>query len=431
MKFSTETTSKIEQLIEAEIIEKLNNQEIEGIEIEATIRGLLKRVGQDSYGKILERIDEKTQGKRETCECGGVGKRVSKRKAKVISIFGRVEYQRSYYKCEKCGKYWSALDKKQQLRPGRATPMMSSMLGLAGITVAFEEGRRHIKQYLGVEISANTIRQETYEIGKQKAKTEKERIERSQDTQYLQERERRPQKKKRIYGSIDGAYAPLIGEWHEVKTLCWYEAGQKDDKGAYRTKNKHYHSSLEKVEAFSEFVWGTAVHHRVDQAEELVFVNDGAQWIWKLVQANFPQAIQIVDWYHANQYLHAVAEDLVLPDEDKLLWFEEMQSLLWDGNVEEVIHECRLCQTNSPDSKKSLISYYTNNMHRMRYADFRDKGYLIGSGTVESACKQIVAMRLKRSGARWKLEGASLMAKARAAWLSNDWCDFAQLSLAG
>lgn len=59
----------------------------------------------------------------------------------------------------------------------------------------------------------------------------------------------------------------------------------------------------------------------------------------------------------------------------------------------------------------------------MKYDEFREEGYMIGSGTIESACKQIVSHRLRCSGAQWKVEGARLTAKARAAWLSNnsDW----------
>ena len=59
----------------------------------------------------------------------------------------------------------------------------------------------------------------------------------------------------------------------------------------------------------------------------------------------------------------------------------------------------------------------------MRYDEFREKGYMIGSGTIESACKQIVSHRLRCSGAQWKVEGTRLTAKARATWLSNndDW----------
>lgn len=57
----------------------------------------------------------------------------------------------------------------------------------------------------------------------------------------------------------------------------------------------------------------------------------------------------------------------------------------------------------------------------MRYNRFRAQGYLIGSGTIESGCKQIVTQRLKRSGAQWTVDGAVQTAKARTVWLSGDW----------
>ena len=65
--------------------------------------------------------------------------------------------------------------------------------------------------------------------------------------------------------------------------------------------------------------------------------------------------------------------------------------------------------------------YFVNNADRMDYARFRAAGYAIGSGTVESACKQIVTQRLKKPGAQWLVDGAVRTAKARAAWLSNEW----------
>ena len=71
-----------------------------------------------------------------------------------------------------------------------------------------------------------------------------------------------------------------------------------------------------------------------------------------------------------------------------------------------------------------MITYYTHNEKRMDYAHFRQQGYLIGSGTIESACKQIAAARLKCSGARWTLAGVIATAKARAAWLSKTWDSF-------
>jgi hypothetical protein len=70
---------------------------------------------------------------------------------------------------------------------------------------------------------------------------------------------------------------------------------------------------------------------------------------------------------------------------------------------------------------QAIVGLHGDNIERMRYAQFRAAGYLIGSGVIESGCKQIVTQRLKLPGAQWHLAGAILTAKARAAWLSGNW----------
>jgi hypothetical protein len=70
---------------------------------------------------------------------------------------------------------------------------------------------------------------------------------------------------------------------------------------------------------------------------------------------------------------------------------------------------------------KQSLAYYGNNIERMRYAQFRTSGFIIGSGSIESGCKKIVTQRLKLPGAQWNLDGAILTAKARAAWMSGNW----------
>jgi hypothetical protein len=429
MKFNTETIQKIEQLIVADLAEQIETKEIKAGELEQALRNSLQEIGRSSYGEMLSLLDQHQHGVEVDCECGEPGKRVSQREVRVLSVFGWSTYRRSYYQCE-CGSRWFALDKEQGLRAGQATDLMSSLLGLAGITVSFEEASRQIEQYLQVEVCANTIRQETQRIGEKQAMKEQTWIEQSQDLDYLQERERQPKGPKRMYGSIDGAYVPLEEEWKEAKTVSWYQVGPRYGQKELHAHEIAYYTSLEPVETFGSLLWGTSVHHQADRAEELIFVCDGAAWIWKLVTHYFPNAVQIVDWYHASQYLHAVAEALSLSQAEMDNWLNEMKTLLWEGQVELIIKACRTLENQIGHPAERLISYYTNNLDRMQYAHFRAKGYFIGSGTVESACKQIVSMRLKRSGARWTLQGASLTAKARTAWLSNSWHSVTQLPLA-
>ena len=430
MKFSTETIKKIEKLMVADFARQIESEEVKAGDLEQAIRASLQEIGKTSYGEMLSLMDEHNHRVAADCECGGQGKRVSKREAQVLSVFGWAGYRRSYYQCMSCGRRWVALDENQGLRAGQATEMMGSLLGLAGITVSFEEAHRQIEQYLLVDVSANTIRQETQRIGEKQAEREQKWITQSQDLAYLQELERQPKGPKRLYGSIDGAFVPLEAEWKEAKTVCWYQVGSRYGSSELHAQEIAYYTSLKPAETFGELLWGTGIQHQADKADELIFVCDGAIWIWNLVKQYFPHAVQIVDWYHACQYIHAVAEALSLSQVEKDNWITEMKSLLWNGEAEDILQECRthLKQVGHPAER--LISYYTNNLERLRYADFRAKNYFIGSGTVESGCKQIVAMRLKRSGARWTYLGATLTAKARTAWLSGSWLNLTRLPLA-
>lgn len=431
MKFSTQTLRAIQSLLAVEFRQQMEKDEsITPDEIEQALRNGLQEIGQASYGEMLSLFDEHHYQKEERCECQRIGKRVSCREAQLLSVFGRVKYRRSYYHCKACGRRWIPLDESYGLRPGQATRMMTGLLGLAGVSVAFEEARQQIQRYLQVEVSANTIRQATQGIGARQAQQEQTWIAHSQDLAYLQQREQVQKRPERLYGSIDGAFVPIDKEWKEAKLVSWYQMGQRYGQAEWHAQEIRYYPSLAEAASFGELLWATAVRHQADQARELIFVCDGAAWIWKLVEHLFPDAVQIVDWYHACQYLYPIAEILFETQAQQNDWITEMKALLWEGEVERVITACQAVLATVGAPAQKLITYYQHNLERMRYADFRKANYFMGSGTVESGCKQVVSMRLKRSGACWSPFGASATAKARAAWLNGSWDSLLLLPLA-
>ena len=97
--------------------------------------------------------------------------------------------------------------------------------------------------------------------------------------------------------------------------------------------------------------------------------------------------------------------------------------MLWKGKASEVIDECDYFSKDSSTSEEAhaAVTYYTNNQERINYEQFRDEGYFIGSGTIESGAKRLGELRLKEAGARWTRDGAVQTAKARAAWFSEQW----------
>jgi hypothetical protein len=219
------------------------------------------------------------------------------------------------------------------------------------------------------------------------------------------------------------------GCWFEVETIPQdrvphYRQAKVGECGALPVKNITYYCDLEKVGPFGKLMWATGCQRSADLAPEIVFVADGTTWIWNLVSLYYPHAVQIIDWYHAESYLEPIAKALPGTDHKAFhQWLDETRTLLWEGAVQKVIAACSklVDHPQAGAAAQKALTYYSNNQHRMDYARFREMGYMIGSSTVESACKQIVTQRLKRSGARWLKLVPDLTAKARAAWLSDQW----------
>ncbi len=148
----------------------------------------------------------------------------------------------------------------------------------------------------------------------------------------------------------------------------------------------------------------------------IVFIGDGAAWIWNLCKEYFPNAVQIVDYPHAVSHLYNIAK-LVFGEteiESVEAWIKETEPILHDGNITEVASSIRALATQHPAVCESLereAKYFEKHAKRMQYRAFREKGYMIGSGVIESACKQIVGERCKQAAMRWEKPGINAVLK--------------------
>ena len=435
MKFSTEAVEKMAEIM----VQEMNKIGAEGQGIravETTMREFLREVGIQALGKYLEQQDEQLREPEMVCACGEAMTYLCKRPATIVSVFGRVCYRRGYYLCEQCHARQSLLDRRMGIEAGQVTAGLAELLALAGVEIAFEEATRWLEHYLLFRVSDNTLRKETERFGELQEVQETDWKEKSQEEAWLQRRQRELGKQPgRLYGSLDGVMAPLIGEWRELKNIAWYRVEkvrsyQKRRRHAKRVGEQNdlqaqdisYSCDFKTGDEFSDLFWASACQRQADLFEELVFVCDGAVWIWKLIERHFPHAVQIVDWYHASEYLPPVAEAAFgLDTQPYHAWLENARSLLWEGQIPKLIYACQQLSSHPTTAVHKAVTYFTHNQKRMDYARFRQLGYFIGSGTVESGGKQISALRLKRSGARWTERGALLTAKARAAWLSGAW----------
>lgn len=449
MKYNIEKINQIGKLL-AEIVEEaLQTEGQKGVligDIEMTIRESLLKIGGSALKCFLENADGKVEAEIK-CACGGKLKYQRRRKATIWSVFDKVIYKRAIYAGCTCGQGCAPVDQRYGIEAGKVTAGLARLLALIGVNHAFDEGRKSLKEFLLFEVSENTVRAETQTMGKLQRQADTDLVKATQNEANLQKREQSQQPAPDIlYGSIDAAKVRIEPRdekekavedrelWRDLKVGCWYE-GEIVPKSRYstrqkdkaqregvvlRAKNQKYFCDIEKAKKFGNLFWATGCALGADRARVLVFICDGAIWIWNLVVHYYPNAIQIVDWYHAADRLKRISEEAFASKDERQAWREKATENLWQGRVELVIEACQALAKKSELARQSL-SYYGDNIERMRYAQFRAAGYFIGSGIIESGCKQIVTHRLKISGAQWNLDGAILTAKARAAWLSGNW----------
>lgn len=150
----------------------------------------------------------------------------------------------------------------------------------------------------------------------------------------------------------------------------------------------------------------------------LCVIGDGAEWIWKHVELLFPQARQVLDYYHCAEYLHKVAKAQYSDPWHALQWVEAILARLYLGKVGQVLGGLRRMQPTSDEALKAIDNcwvYLNSHRGRTHYRTLRRGGYPLGSGGVESANKFICHVRLKRSGAWWYEDSSNQMLALRCA----------------
>ncbi len=229
----------------------------------------------------------------------------------------------------------------------------------------------------------------------------------------------------RLYISMDGVLAHLHTDgWSEVKVGCCYTTTTRPDRVRPEQITIHaeapsYLATLQPAAAFGEQLWYEAARRGVLTAAEVIVLGDGAHWIWNLATEYFPEAIQILDWYHASSYLWLAATTIWgETGSQRAPWAYQQLDRLWAGDVVGVLAVLATFAARGGDVV-TASTYYTYHQARMNYPAYRAQGVQVGSGSIESACKQVVSARLKQAGMIWDAAGAEAVATVRA-WLKSD-----------
>lgn len=179
------------------------------------------------------------------------------------------------------------------------------------------------------------------------------------------------------------------------------------------------------IEALREQLFAECLRHGAGQATEVLVVADGAMWIWNLVADRFATATQRLDFYHASQHLWAVAHALHPEDAQAAhQWIEPLLKKLKAGGAVKVIAQLKAVakrlRAKRRATAQSELEYFQTHRHRLDYHRAKKRGQPIGSGAIESTCRQYQC-RFKRPGQFWTRSGDEALMCLETFWRNGRW----------
>jgi len=378
----------------------------------------------------------------ESCHAGRVNT--------VESLFGPLTLRRNYY-CRRDGTGGRVpLDESLGVVEG-CTPGLARLMCRAGALEPYEEASQSLEVYGGIKIEGRRIQRLVQRVGPEFA----------QWTQSQPAPASLP-KGTIFYVEADGTGIPVrpqetVGRegkgedgqarTREIKLGVVFRQDapskpapttpksnpQKAPPPSHPARVKgstRYVTSTGNAQQFGPQLRQLALRQGVSLATLVVFLGDGAAWVWELARLCFPLAKLILDFYHAAEHLGLLTEilfgqDTPLAQTHREAWKEILKDQ--PAGVDEVIRRV-LAATPRTGKKRRLalkaLAYFENNRDKMRYWEYQAQSLFIGSGVVEAGCKTVVGQRLKRSGMFWGLPGAHNILDIRCVLENGQFDDF-------
>ena len=369
------------------------------------------------------------------CECEGRMQNKGKKKRVVLHREGEVELKREYYYCPSCKRGFSPLDRSLGLsKPSWSPALLEMALRQAVELGSYARAASNFSELTGVPISASSLERMVLKYGTAVVKAEAEEAEAMvrvpKEEEALAWRQIPEADSEVMAVSADGVMVHLLDEgWKEVKVMsvsavpvC--EEGDKA-KGELRLEKHSYRAGLWDAKTFTNHYWAESYRRGVEKAKQIVCINDGAIWIWMMVFISFARRTEILDWWHMLQYVwQIVAQALGPASTEACAWVASQKDALTRSQLRLFFRRIRRLYprgTALPPAVTQAIAYLWKNRRRMDYAAYRQAGFPISSGAVESAAKTSVQHRMKQAGMRWSRPGAQAMLALRARLLSHRW----------
>lgn len=309
------------------------------------------------------------------------------------------------------------------------TPLMSYLLSLYGSDEAYERGSMKLSRCLGFSVSETALQRNTEALGYRMETRPLRRIDpvhqnKSCDLMIVE---------------VDGTTSPQIHQEQGISGReslkqpteykeCNVVVVEKFSLGKAPEGSVSYHRDDRWIGAkygprvkFVDHVHQAAIAMGQLQAKQVAFIADGAKHNWEIRMSNFPEAVEILDVYHALEHLGEFCTLFAKETEGKQR-FSYWREMMLAGDTLQLFHEMKqhLGNLDDRDAGQKHINYFINNRERLAYDRYRDEGLPIGSGVVEGACKFVIGKRFKGSGMRWKREDNQATLNVRLAEINNE-----------
>jgi hypothetical protein len=400
------------------------------------IEALVERLGREFRRDLQRRlVEERTVGPRENtvpCACGRHVRFRRLRDRVITTRHGAVCLSRPYYYCAACGKGFAPLDTALGLDAGSTTPPLREWCArLAAQLDSLEQARTLLAEFTGVWLGESTVERTAVAVGSALRQAQQAAAAQHHQGQLPQPAHKPP----RLYVSFDGVMVPRRDPWKrdgslgklhcyasECKTAAFYEAQQGPDGRDAGVARCTYLATLGAVTTFAPLVAAEAHRCGHHWARELIALADGAAWIWNLVAAQFPTAIQIVDFFHASEHLWTVARACWAEEDAARGWVHARQQELKEDGLDAVLAAIDAWEPGTEAARELQATerqYFASNRERMRYGSFLQRGYHIGSGVIEAACRHVVGGRLDQAGMHWSAAAGEAILALRGALRST------------
>lgn len=344
-------------------------------------------------------------------------KRHPGRKLQMHSIFGPVELHRDYFYSEEAGTGRFPLDEALGLVES-FSPALVRLTSRMAAREGYQAASEDVAALAGLSIEGRQIHRLVNQVGAKVASA----LEAGPNLD--------PKPIPVMYVEVDATGVPMVADelagrkgkqedgsskTREAKLGCVFTQTKPDAETGLPVRDPDsttYTGNFLTAEEFGGRIRHEALRRGLGQAVKIVFLGDGAAWIWELARVNFPSAIWIVDLYHALERLHKLCQGLYANQSSWITRTEEKwKQMLKNDQVLELIAAARKrlddLGPQTDDSLEKQIAYFENQQTRMLYQTYRDQGLFYGSGVVEAGCKAVIGQRLKESGMFWTESGAT------------------------